>query len=86
MTANILLARIAAAVPIKPCHGLYRTELKRLAQHIAGCRAPSASITCVVPQHGVPWLPVRTLPSFKDNFDRIANRETELAIRAPPNI
>src|SRR5262249_9398162 len=48
---NVLLSSVAAPVPIKPSHGGYGANIERLAKHVAGCAAPTASIATVVPQH-----------------------------------
>src|SRR5262249_16723913 len=51
VATNILLSSIAAPVPIKPRHGGNGANIERVAKHVAGCTAPTASIATVVPQH-----------------------------------
>jgi hypothetical protein len=50
VTTYALSSSIAASVPIKPCHRGYGANIERLAKHVAGCAAPTASIATVVPQ------------------------------------
>jgi hypothetical protein len=51
MAAHILLAGIAAAVPIEAGHGFERTDFQRLTEHVAGRNRSSASVATVVPEH-----------------------------------
>ena len=51
MTANVLSPGVAAAIPIKSCHGVDRADIKRLAKHVSGATPPTASVTPIVPQH-----------------------------------
>jgi hypothetical protein len=47
VTANVLSPGVAAAIPIKSCHGFDRTDIKRLTEHVSG----AAPVTLIVPQH-----------------------------------
>src|SRR4029453_19262009 len=51
VATNVLSPSVAAAVPIKPCHGFARAVFKRLAEHVARYMPPTRSIIAVVPQH-----------------------------------
>jgi hypothetical protein len=51
MTANVLSPSVAAAVPIKSCHRLDRTDFKWLTEHISGGVPPTAAISGIVSQH-----------------------------------
>ena len=51
VTANVLSPGVAAAIPIKSCHGFDRADIKRLAEHVSGAAPPTASVTPIVPQH-----------------------------------
>jgi hypothetical protein len=61
VTADVLLARVAAALAIKPGHGFERTDLQRFAEHIAGWGWSSASVATVVSEHdlGLPAAPLK---------------------------
>ena len=52
MAADVLSPSVAAAVSKEARHGVYRAELKLVAEHVTGCIPPTGSITAVVPQHG----------------------------------
>jgi hypothetical protein len=51
MAANIFSPSIAAAVPMKPCHGPHRAEFERLAEHVMRAQLALGSAIPVVPQH-----------------------------------
>ena len=51
VASYVLLAGIAAAIAIKPCHGLKRTDLKWLTEYVAGWNWPSASIVTFISKH-----------------------------------
>jgi hypothetical protein len=51
VTADIIPAGIATAIPIEPCHGLEGTNFQRLAEHIAGWNWSTASVGVVVSEH-----------------------------------
>ena len=51
VASYVLLAGIAAAIAIKPCHGLKRTDLKWLTEYVAGWNWPSASIVMFISKH-----------------------------------
>ena len=51
VTANVFSPGVAAAIPIKSCHGFDRADIKRLAEHVSGATPPIASVTPIVPQH-----------------------------------
>jgi NAD(P)-dependent dehydrogenase (short-subunit alcohol dehydrogenase family) len=53
VASHVLLAGIAAAIAIKPCHGLKRTDLKRLTEYVAGRNWPPASIATFVSKHAL---------------------------------
>jgi hypothetical protein len=53
VTAKVLSPSVAAAVPIKTCHGLNRAGFKRFAEYVASCRSSTVSIIPIVPQHGL---------------------------------
>jgi hypothetical protein len=51
VTADVLSPSVAAAVPIKACHGFDRADFKRLAEHVAGRKLPPpASTIPIIPQ------------------------------------
>jgi hypothetical protein len=50
---HVFLAGIAAAIAIKPCHGLKRTYLKWLTEYIAGRNGPPASIVTFISKHAL---------------------------------
>jgi hypothetical protein len=51
MASHVFLARVAAAVPIEPCHRLEGADFQRLAEHVAGgIRSPFA-VAAVVSEH-----------------------------------
>ena len=52
VATDILSPSVAAAVSKEARHGVYRTELKPVTEHVTGCVPPTSSITAVVPQHG----------------------------------
>ena len=56
--ADILRARVAAAVAIEAGHGLKRTDFQRLTEHIAGWGRSSASIATVISEHNLVPLAV----------------------------
>src|SRR4030095_16658440 len=51
MTANIFSPSIAAAVPMKPCHGPHRADFERLAEHVMCVQRAISSTVPVVSQH-----------------------------------
>jgi hypothetical protein len=51
VASYIRLAGIAAAIAIKPCHGLKRTDLKPLTEYVAGRSWPPASIATFISKH-----------------------------------
>jgi hypothetical protein len=53
VASYFLLAGIAAAIAIKPCYGLKRTDLKRLTEHVAGHNWPPASIATFISKHAL---------------------------------
>jgi hypothetical protein len=57
MAANIFSPSIAAAVPMKPCHGPHRADFERLAEHVMRVQLALGSTIPVVPQHCRPPAP-----------------------------
>jgi hypothetical protein len=53
VASYIRLAGIAAAIAIKPCHGLKRTDLKQLTEHVAGWNWPPASIATFISKNAL---------------------------------
>jgi hypothetical protein len=53
VASYVLLAGIAAAIAIKPCHGLKRTDLKRLTQYVAGRNRSPACIATFISKHAL---------------------------------
>ena len=53
VAAYVLLAGIAAAIAIKPCHGRKRTDLKRLTEYVAGRNWPPAPIATFISKHAL---------------------------------
>jgi hypothetical protein len=53
VASYVLLAGIAAAIAIKPCHGLKRTDFKRLTEYVAGRNRPPASIATFISKHAL---------------------------------
>jgi hypothetical protein len=53
VASYVFLAGIAAAIAIKPCHGLKRTDLKRLTEYVAGRNWPPASIATFISKHAL---------------------------------
>jgi len=51
MTANIFSPSIAAAVPMKPCHGPHRADFERLAEHVMRVQLALGATIPVIPQH-----------------------------------
>src|SRR5262245_1029613 len=51
MTANIFSPSIAAAVPMKPCHGSHRADFERLAKHVMCVQRAISSTVPIVSQH-----------------------------------
>jgi hypothetical protein len=59
VASYVLLAGIAAAIPIKPCHGLKRTDLKRLTEYVAGWNRSATSFATVVSEHDLVLIAAR---------------------------
>jgi hypothetical protein len=51
VTANIFLAIIAAAIPMKAGHGPHRADFERLAKHVMCIQLAISSTIPVIPQH-----------------------------------
>jgi hypothetical protein len=51
VASDILLPRVAAAVPIKPRHRLHRTDFEWLAEHVSSRLLGMAAIITGIPQH-----------------------------------
>jgi hypothetical protein len=51
VTADILLASVAAAVSKEPRHGFQGAEFEPVTEDIAGCSRPTAPVSAVVSQH-----------------------------------
>jgi hypothetical protein len=53
MASHVLLAGIAAAIAVKPCHRFEGTDFKRLTEYVAGRNRFSSSIAMFVSKHEV---------------------------------
>jgi hypothetical protein len=52
VTADVLSAGVAAAVPIEPSHWFNRADFEAVPQDIPGYARPTAPLPTVLPQHG----------------------------------